>query len=181
MPLPAPLTALRARYERARQKRWFRWTFDLSLFLAIVLAIGAWQTRGHLSGVPAPAITLPTLGGAPVSLSSLQGKPTLIMFWAPWCGVCKTESQNVSWARGLVGDRANVVSIVASYEDLASVQRYVTERGVDYPVLLGNDAVVQDFRVEAYPTVYFLDSSGRIKRSAAGYTTTLGLLARLFL
>jgi thioredoxin-related protein len=71
--------------------------------------------------------------------------------------------------------------VAAEFSDEAEVRAYVRERGVDYPVLLGDDAVVHAFRVEAFPTLYFLDAEGRVKASVAGYTTTLGMLARLFL
>jgi thioredoxin-related protein len=74
-----------------------------------------------------------------------------------------------------------VVSVAASFENVDQVRAYVRDHGVDYPVLLGDDALVRAFRVEAFPTVYFLDAGGRVRRSATGYTTTLGLLARLFL
>jgi thioredoxin-related protein len=46
-------------------------------------------------------------------------------------------------------------------------------------VLLGDEETVRAFRVEAFPTTYFLDAEGRITGSVAGYTTTPGLLARL--
>lgn len=172
---------LKARYLKARERRWFRWSVDAVLFLVLVAAIGAWQTRSHLSGVAAPPVTLATLDGRTVSLESLKGKPVLVAFWAPWCSVCKTESQNVSWTMKLAGERAHVVSIVSSYDDLGSVQAYVRDRGVDYPVLLGDEGLARQFKVDAFPTAYFLDADGRIKRSAVGYTTTLGLLARLLL
>ncbi len=176
---PAP-PSLRARYEKLRERRWFRWGSDAVFLLLIVMAVTAFQTRGHLKEGAVPAFSLATLDGKTISSADLAGKPALIAFWAPWCSVCKTETGNFSWAQKLVGDRARVISIAAAYEQVSEVQQYVAERGVDYPVLLGSEAQVRDFRVGAFPTVYFLDAQGRIKGSVVGYTTTLGLLFRLW-
>jgi thiol-disulfide isomerase/thioredoxin len=128
-----------------------------------------------------PAAVLATLDGERVALDSFRGKPVLLAFWAPWCTVCAAESQNLSWVRRIVGDRARVISVAASFENLAQVRAYVRDHGVDYPVLLGDDALLRALRVEAFPTTYFLDAQGRVRRSASGYTTTLGLLARIVL
>jgi peroxiredoxin len=174
-------TAWRARYRQARQRRWVRWGIDLALLAAFVLGLGAWQTRRHLAGGEAPAAVLTTLDGERVSLESLRGKPVLLAFWAPWCTVCAAESQNLSWVTRLAGRRAHVVSVAASFEDVGQVRAYVRDHAVDYPVLLGDDALLRAFRVDAFPTVYVLDADGRIRRSVTGYTTTLGLLARLLL
>jgi thiol-disulfide isomerase/thioredoxin len=149
--------------------------------LAVVTAATAWQARDHLPPGTAPAATLPALSGPPISLEALRGKPVLLAFWAPWCGVCKAESDNLSRVMRLAGERARVISVAASFEDLAEVRAYVEARGVDYPVLLGDEPVVRAFRVSAYPTLYFLDAEGRIKRSTSGYTTTAGMLLRLLL
>ena len=176
-----PWTEWATRYGQFRQRRWARWGIDLAMLAALVLGIGAWQTRSHLSSGQAPDAVLATLDGERISLDSLRGKPVVLAFWAPWCSVCAAESQNLSWVRSVVGDRARVVSVAASFEDAGQVRAYVRDHGVDYPVLLGDDALLRAFHVEAFPTAYFLDAGGRVQRSVTGYTTTLGLLARLFL
>jgi thiol-disulfide isomerase/thioredoxin len=163
-----------------RSRFWRNRAIALVIVVAALWLGAKWQTRHHLSGAPPPT-TLASLDGEPVALSSLRGKPTLIAFWAPWCGVCKAESQNIAWARKLVGRRANIVSVATAYENLDSVKAFVKDHGVDYPVLLGNDGVIQDFHVTGFPTLYFLDADGTIRRSTFGYTTTLGLLLRLWI
>jgi thiol-disulfide isomerase/thioredoxin len=164
-----------------KTRRAVRWTVEGVLLLALITVIGAWQTRRHLSGVPPPTFTLPALNGGTVSSASLSGKPTMLVLWAPWCGVCKAQADNVQRVHRWAGAGANVVTIAFAYKDQADVVRVANEEGTQTPVLLGTDTLSEALKVEAFPTVYFLDEAGRIKRSAAGYTTTLGMLWRLWL
>ncbi|MBL8953222.1 MAG: TlpA family protein disulfide reductase [Myxococcaceae bacterium] len=165
--------------EQYKTRRAFRWAVDLSAVLLFIAVVGLWQTREHVRGVAPPAVTLPTLDGRSISLNALGGKPTVLAFWAPWCGVCKASSDNLSRVAKLAGARAHVLSVALEYESLASVQKYVSDGAVDYPVLLGDSALGQQLHVTSFPTVYFVGSDGRISGSAVGYTTTLGLLWHL--
>ncbi len=174
-----PPLGWRARLEALERRRWFRWGGEAVVVLLAVLAIGAIQSRHHLSGGERPSATFRTLEGAPVTLESLRGKPLALAFWAPWCGVCAAQSDNLSRTLRWAGARVQVVSVAAAFGDVSEVRAYMKEHRVEYPVLLGDDATVRAFHVEAFPTVYFLDAEGRITGSVAGYTTTGGLLARL--
>jgi peroxiredoxin len=175
------LERARASVQRARRRWWVRWGVELALFAVLMVAVMAWQTR-HLpgSGTPAPDFSLRTLSGEQVSLAGLRGKPVVLVFWAPWCGVCKAESSTVSALRRTVGERAHVLTVAVAYEDEEDVRRFVREHEADYPVLLGNDALMKAFRVNSFPTTFVLSSEGRIQQAAVGYTTRLGLLWRLW-
>lgn len=175
---PSRWADLRARWERARTRRWVRWSTDALMLLVVMAVISGFQTRHHVSGL-VPAFRLPTLDGKTVASADLLGKPAVLVFWAPWCGVCQAETDNVSRAMRWAGERGRVVSIAAGWSDVKQVEGYVQRNRVDYPVLLGGDEQAEAFHVEAFPTAYFLDEKGRIKGSAVGYTTTLGFLARL--
>ncbi len=160
------LEAFRTLY---RQRRAVRWLVEGTVLFAIVLGVSAWQTRAHVRGAPLPPAVLQTLDGHTISLASLAGRPTLLAFWAPWCGVCKADSDNVSRVARWVGGRAQVVSVALAYDDRASVERYVTERGVDYPVLLGDNALAHALHVDSFPTIYFVSADGRVSSSAVGW------------
>lgn len=169
------LRDLEARYQQSRA---LRWSLDLLLIFAIVFAVNAFQTRHHPRGA-APQLELHALDGQRVSLAAYQGKPLLLAVWAPWCGVCKAETDNVSRVRDLLGERAHVVSVAAAFRDVSEVTRYVHEQGVDFPVLLATEADQRRLSVGAFPTFFVLDAQGRIASSVQGYTTTLGLLWRV--
>lgn len=176
------LGRMRTAWEHARSRWWVRWGVDLAVLAVVVAAVTAWQTRRLPgAGTPAPAFTLSTLSGETVSLESLRGKPVVLAFWAPWCGVCGMESSNLSQLRSLAGDSAHVVSVAVAYDDEEAVRRFVAKHAVDYPVLLGDDGVQRAFRVDTFPTVFFLSPEGRIQRAVVGYTTLAGLSWRLML
>lgn len=177
----SPTAPKQSAYRRLRaaidSRPWLKWLLDGVLLFSVIAGVGLWQTRAHVGG-QVPAFSLETLGGGAVSSQTLLGKPTVLAFWAPWCGVCEAESGNVGWVRSLVGDRANVLSVATAYDRRDAVTAYVQRNGVDYPVLLDERGLADALRVTSFPTVYFLDETGRIKGSVVGYTTTAGLLLR---
>lgn len=165
-----------------QRHRWSRWLVDLLLIAVVLVAVSWFQSRNLVPrGEPAPPIRLVSTDGQTVDLSEFRGRPVLLAFWAPWCGVCRAESDNLSRLQRWVKDRATVVSVAVEYGDIESVRRYMREQGVDYPVLLGVDRTVSDYRLTKFPTTYFIDSDGRVKRTSVGYTTTVGMLVRLML
>ena len=165
---------------RSRRSRWARWALEIGLVLAVYFGVSHWQTR-HLVETErvAPSFELRTLDGRSVALEEFKGKRLLIHFWATWCGVCQREhgALNAIW-RGLDEDEA-LVTVVADADDTDAIRRYVAEHDIEYPVLLADDRVVQQYRVSAFPTNYFIGPDGTIRSHTVGMSTRYGLSARM--
>lgn len=127
---------------------------------------------------PAPEFTLIDASGKPVSLSNFRGKPIIVDLWATKCGGCIKEIPSFIAlhhkyaAKGLavVG-----ISMDILYEDLkgpaeawALVKPFVRSHSVDYPILMGDDAITKRYSVEALPVTYLLDSRGGIAAKYVG-------------
>lgn len=155
-----------------------RLVLELALVVIVLLAVEAFRARDVRTG-PLPAFALSDRSGRVVRDTDLLGKPTMLVVWAPWCGVCRVESQNVSWVQRLVGERARIVSLAAAYDRPEQVEEFVRAAEVDYQVLLGGRHGARLFGVSAFPTTLFIDARGRVQHVATGYTTTLGMILRL--
>ncbi len=168
---------------RLRRSRAARFAVELAFFVALVLGIGAFQARKLPTGAP-PPIQLSTLGGGALTNQNLVGKPTMLVVWAPWCGVCGAESDNVDRVAGIVGARANVVTVATGYATTGgeeSVRAFVRKHGVESAVGLDADnALAGAFGVRSFPTTFFLDEAGHIDHAVVGYTSTISMLARLW-
>jgi peroxiredoxin len=153
---------------------------DVLVVALIFAGASAWQTRALLpGGRPAPDFTLTDLAGAPHQLAELHGKKVLLVFWAPWCGVCASDTEAINAVARAAGDRYTVLSVALSWDSRADVERFAREHDLRYPVLLGDDAVARSFAVAAFPTAYVIDEDGRVEHALVGYTTELGLRLRL--
>ncbi len=158
------------------RNRWARFARDALLVVAAWALIGAYQTRRHVSDhAPAPDFTLVDLDGKAVSLHDFRHRKVVLHFFATWCGVCKAELPSLRGLFGNLGDDETLLAIVQDADDLEAVRRFVREHEIEYPVLLGNRAVLSAYGVNAFPTNYYVNGDGTVSASTTGLSTRVGM------
>lgn len=82
------------------------------------------------------------LGGESVSLERWRGRLLVVNFWATWCPPCLREIPAFVDLQARYGDRGvQFVGIALDHPEV--VAPFVAEKGMNYPVLVGNDDVVR--------------------------------------
>ena len=163
------------------KSRWARRLAEVLLFVVIVGGIYAWRTRDLLPAgdrVAAPAFALADLQGRPWSLDALEGKPAVLYFFAPWCGVCAASAPQLRWFDRWQGDEVQVVLVALDWSSSAELAEYAARHELQLPVLAAGPQVAADYRIRGYPTYYVLDAAGRVAGRDFGYTTAPGLWLR---
>lgn len=130
---------------------------------------GASGDEGFMIGQPAPALVVDQLGGGTIDLANLAGQPVWINFMATWCPPCRDELPKMVDFANRYSETGLVVLAVDVAEDEATVQAFVTEVGVTFPVGLDPDGTAQTaWRAAALPVHYWIDATGVIRAGAAG-------------
>jgi thiol-disulfide isomerase/thioredoxin len=139
-------------------------------FLVFVI-IASGFSGAEVWGKEAPEFQAYTLEGYEVSKEALRGEPALLMFWAPWCGVCKRELPHLAdFYETEKPDWLQVISVGGS-DTHANVQAYVDEHPgvfVFHTVYDEEKIMASDFRVKAVPSYVLLDGKGNIILSHLG-------------
>jgi thiol-disulfide isomerase/thioredoxin len=112
----------------------------------------------------APDFTLQTLDGNNMRLSDLRGKAVLLNFWATWCGPCKIETPWLVELQKQYGSQGlQVVGIAMDDSGKDDIEKFAKDMGVNYPVLLGKEAVGDAYGgVPALPESFFIGRNGKI-------------------
>jgi thiol-disulfide isomerase/thioredoxin len=105
------------------------------------------------------AFTGTTLSGAPFNGSSLQGKPAVLWFWAPWCPFCNLEAPNVSQVAA-ANPKVTFVG-VAGRGDVGQMQAFVSRYNLNFTNLNDADGSIwARFNVPWQPAYVFLRPDG---------------------
>jgi peroxiredoxin len=161
-----------------RKRRYLTYALEAGLFVAVFLAVSAWQSRNLLgtNRVPAPPLSAATLYGDRYDLATSSGKPVLVYFFAPWCAFCSASADNVVRLRNLRDEAGlDIIAVALDWQSRDEVREYASEHKLNVPVLLADAAAAKAWHVYAFPTYYVLDSEHRVVARDIGYSTQLGL------
>lgn len=117
----------------------------------------------------APAFNLVDTRGKAHALSAYRGKVVLINFWATWCEPCREEMPALQRAWEQLRDRGGVVLAVNVGDDAPTVDRFLQEVKVDFPILLGwDDELLAQWSIQGLPMTFIIDPQGRLAYRVAG-------------
>jgi len=119
----------------------------------------------------APDFTLPDLDGNSLTLSDFKGRVIILNFWATWCPPCRREIPDfVELYEKYKDEGLLIIGVNLDRGDSRSVKQFSKEYKINYPIVLGNVNVTQDYGgVRAIPTTFVIDRKGNIKEKYVGY------------
>lgn len=123
---------------------------------------------------PAPAWQLKDMNGAPVTFAQFKGKVVVVDFWATWCPPCRAEIPGyIELMRRHGQEGLVIVGISLDQAGPDVVKAFAGKAGINYPIVMGDDAVVAAFGgVEGIPTTFLIDRQGQIRDRKVGAEET---------
>jgi thiol-disulfide isomerase/thioredoxin len=138
-----------------------RWHFGTTCAAALVVAglVFGLSDSPRVHADDRLSFTGTTLSGGTFSASSLQGKPAVLWFWAPWCPFCNAEAPGVSQVAA-ANPKVTFVGI-AGRSDVGEMQNFVSKYGLNFTNLNDSDGSLwARYNVPWQPAYVFYKADG---------------------
>lgn len=174
------ISRLKSAWKALRGNFWGSLAVDVMLIIAAFVLISMWQTRNLPDDEFTPDLEPFWLDDMQAETVMISGEVGVVYFFAPWCFYCRKSIDNLdelvsggqlAWAR--------VVAL--EYESLDEVREFIKETDVQLPVLLGSPQTTKDWQIRGFPTYFVIDGDGKIVSRSVGYSTKIGLQARVWM
>jgi thiol-disulfide isomerase/thioredoxin len=161
-------------------RRWWRWLLELAIFMAVIVAIQAWQQRDVPVGM-APATVGNLQDGQAFALADWRagypGRAVALHFWAEWCPICTAEEGSIT----SVAQDWPVMTVAMQSGAAGEVAKQLRDKGLGWPAVVDSDGrLTAAYGLKGVPAFVVIGADGRIRSVSTGYTTELGMRARLW-
>jgi peroxiredoxin len=137
--------------------------------LIAVLALLMVANAG-VNAASAPDFTLKAVqDGKAHSLSQYRGKVVLLNFFTFFCGPCRQEMPHLNQMEQELKGQGFQTLGIALASTPEQLQQLISQLGLNYPVLEGNDSVSKAYGgIELVPVTFIIDRQGNIAHKILG-------------
>ena len=116
-----------------------------------------------------PEMAMAQLDGGTWRSGDHRGQVVLVNYWATWCGPCWEETPGLIRLSREMGPKGLAVVGVAMDEGgKETVQKFVNEFRVPYPVVMPERLSQVEYGLEGVPTTILLDKQGGVAKTYVG-------------
>ncbi len=145
------------------------WTLGAVTFWLLSSLASSWLRQDERIGTLAPTFEATTLTQSQQSFPLNDGHPSIVIFWATWCGPCRMELSRLSSAISSKEIPADRIFAVSQQEDFNVVKTFAEEHRYQFHVLVDERGLGGSmFKVRVTPTIFHLDKNGVITWVAEG-------------
>lgn len=112
---------------------------------------------------------LPDLAGRQFQLTDWKDKVVLLDLWATWCETCIVDIPLLNKLQEKYEDRGlQVIGVAVQSGWAADIKPHVAKLEIKYPILVGNDDIMNAYRIIGVPTTFLIGKDGKIHKSYVG-------------
>ena len=136
--------------------------------LMVLLTAPSFSRAGWKAGDRLPDLASFKLEGALPGV--LKGHVVLVDFWASWCAPCKASFPAMEKLETDFRQRGLTILAISVDDQRENMERFVKSAGVSFSILRdANHKLVAAADVQAMPTSFLIDRSGRIRFIHPGF------------
>jgi len=138
-----------------------------SIFLFVIIFFSFGLNPGVAKADERPTSTVPdfemvSLDGQRFTQDDMNGKVTLFIFWAPWCGVCRHELPKAHLLQEEMAGKDFQIISVGFHDSETNVSEYVKRhpKVFTFPAFHDKkDQIANSFGARATPTFFLFDKN----------------------
>lgn len=146
--------------------------FSVVLRLAtVILCLSFLQPLTTQASTKMPPFSLESVqDGGLVASEKFENKALFLAFFATWCPPCRVETPSLVKLQDKFSEKDfSVIGMSMDIGKKEEVVKFIEEYSINYPVLMADREVVQEFGgVYTIPTAFLIDKEGNVVKMYTG-------------